>query len=179
MSLIYEEFGRTMHIDTSVKLHKNKVTGIAYKIIGSNLHKGLALKRSLKRDLKKHLQVHYNFSRLYAICIYFLIKDSLHLFDTLIICEDECVCEVKLYLDILFSHNSDYHTKKVLSLIELRDKIGDKKIRSYADGMASSYRKRSLKCLAKQQEGIKLNPIKINYKMIKDCWKEIDKKIKK
>ncbi len=179
MNSVYDGFGRTMHIDTSVKLHKRANTGIAYKIIESNIHKGLCLKTSLKRDLRKNLQVQNDYSRLYAICIYLIIKDSLKLFDTLIICEDERVWEVKLYLDLLFEEDSEYHTKIVLSLIEFRKKLGNMNIKSYADGISSSYRKRALKCLARQQEGISLNPIKVNYPIIENYWKDLDFKLEK
>jgi len=165
-----------MHIDTSVKLHKKGNTGIAYKIIGSGNHKGMVLGSSLKRDLIKNLLVSKDYARVYAICIFYLIKDNLDLFDTLIICEDENITHVKKYLLILFEDYPEYKTKEVLSLIELRKITGDKRIRSYADGMANSYRRRGLKCLVRQQEGVKLNPLKIDFKSIKKFWYLIDKK---
>lgn len=168
-----------MHVDTSVKLHKSKNTGIAYKIIGSNKHKGLVLHRKLKKELKRDLNIQDDYARLYAICIFFIIKEDLNLFDTLIICGDEDVTYVKEYLDILFYGNSNYHSKKIMSITELREITGDKKIRSYADGVARSYRRRALKCLAKQQQGTSLNPVKINYGSIRILWNEIDEKIKK
>ena len=168
-----------MHIDTSVKLHKQKDTGIAYKIIGSEKHKGLAIHRKLKKELKRDLNTQEDYARLYAIGIFLIIKDDLDLFDTLIICEDESIVYVKEYLNLLFEENPDYFNKKVMSISELRKITGNKKLRSYADGVAKSYRKRALKYLGRQQEGIKLNPIKIDYKTIVSLWKEIDNKIKK
>jgi len=169
---------RTMHIDTSCKLYESKNTGIAYKIIGSNKHKGLALKRSLKNELKKDLNVDYDYARLYAICIFYLIKDDLDLFDTLIICGDEHFLFVKEHLSILFEEDSTYHSKIIMSIAELREITGNPKLRSYADGVARSYRRRALKCLARQQQGTTLNIVKINYNSIRILWEEIDNKIK-
>ncbi len=168
-----------MHIDTSVKLHKQKDTGIAYKIIESNKHKGLAIQRKLKKELKRDLNVQEDYARLYAISIFLLIKDDLELFDTLVICGDECIVYVKEYLALLFDENSDFFNKKVMSISELRKITGNEKLRSYADGLAKSYRKRALRCLARQQEGIELNPVRIDYKLIVSLWKKIDAKIKK
>ncbi len=168
----------TMHIDTSCKLYEGKNTGIAYKTIDSNKHKGLALKRTLKKELKKDLNVDYDYARLYAICIFYLIKEDLLLFDTLVICGDEHIPSVKEYLRILFEEDSDYHNKKVISISELRGLTGNPRLRSYADGVAKSYRRRALRCLARQQEGTSLNPVKINYSNIRVLWEEIDNKIK-
>lgn len=168
-----------MHIDTSVKLHKHKNTGIAYKIIGSNKHKGLVIHRKLKKELGRDLNMQDDYARLYAIMIFVIIKDDLELFDTLVICGDEHVTYVKEYLNLLFDEDSDYFNKKVMSISELRKITGNKKLRSYADGAARSYRRRALKCLARQQEGVELNPVKINYKLIVSLWKNIEEKIKK
>lgn len=169
---------RTMHIDTSCKLYESKNTGIAYKIIGSGKHKGLVLKRNLKKILRKNLSVDHDYARLYAICIFLLIKDDFKFFDSLIICGDEYVPYVKDYLRLLFDEESDYYNKLVISITDLRDLTGDKKIRSYADGKAKAYRKRGLKSLARRQKGVSLNPIEINYGTIKILWREIDEKMK-
>ena len=114
---------------------------------------------------------------MYAICIYALIKDDFDLFDVLVICEDEHFLRVKKYLDILFKSDLEYSSKKIMSLIKLRKLTGDKKLRSYADGIARAYRRRALKNLVKQQEGVSLNPIKINYAEINSLLKIIENKV--
>ena len=43
---------KVMHIDTSCKLHERKRTGISFKILKSNIHKGLALSYKLKKELR-------------------------------------------------------------------------------------------------------------------------------
>lgn len=166
---------RVMHIDTSCKLYENKNTGIAYKILESEKHKGLALKRTLKKELSRKLTINKDYAKLYAICIYYLIKEDLDLFDVLVICGDEHFPRVKKYLNCLFNNNQDYNDKKILSIAELRKLTGDKKLRSYADGVARSYRRRALKSLYKRQEGVSLNIVKINYNNIKSLLEKIKK----
>lgn len=168
-----------MHIDTSIKLHERKDTGISYKIVKTNEHKGLCLSLKLKKELERDLEAKYDYARVYAICIYFLIKDDLDLFDVLVICGDENYTEVKEYLNILFSENKKYFEKKVISVYELRAITGNKKLKSYADNISNSYRKRALKSKVRQQKGIELNPIRVNYKMICEKWEEIQDKIDK
>lgn len=163
---------RVMHIDTSCKLYENKNTGIAYKIVNSRKHKGLALKRTLKKELNKKLKISKNYAKMYALCIYLLIKNDFDLFDVLVICGDEPVPKVKENLKKLFDKNSEYFNKKVMSITELRKLTGNQKLRSYADGVARSYRRRALKNPAKQQEGISLNIVKVNYKIIEELWKK-------
>lgn len=176
-----KEFNResVMHVDTSSKLYERKDTGIAYKITKTNHHKGLGLSLKLKKELERDLNADQDYARIYAICIYYLIKDDLNLFETLIICGDEKFSLVKNYLNILFSNNKSYQKKKIVSLYKLRQITGNKKLKSYADNIANSYRKRALRSKERQQRGISLNLIKVNYKMICEKWKEIDEKIKK
>ena len=93
---------RVMHIDTSCKLYENKDTGIAYKIAGTNAHKGLVLSKKLKKELKRtHFNINKNYAKLYAICIYYLIMNDLKEFDILIVCADEDFKNVKDYLNLL------------------------------------------------------------------------------
>lgn len=165
---------RVMHIDTSCKLYERKDTAIAFKIVNSNFHKGLILNKKLKKELERDFKVNEDYAKLYAVCIYYLIKDNLDLFDILVICGDEDFTVTKLYLDLLFSHNLEYKNKKVISVYELREISGKKKLKSYADNVARSYRRRALKSLARRQKGIILNPLKINYKLIKEKIIEIN-----
>lgn len=170
---------RVMHIDTSVKLHERRDTGISYKIVKTNEHKGFGLSIKLKKELERDLDAKYDYARIYAICIYYLIRDDFDLFDVLVICGDENYSQVKGYLDLLFSEDKRYYEKKVISLHELRNITEDKKLKSYADKISNSYRKRALKSKVRQQKGIELNPIKVNYKMVYEKWKEIDNKLDK
>ena len=170
---------RILHIDTSGKLHEKKKTGISFKVIKSNMHKGLVLSYKLKKELKRDLDAHHDWARIYAICIYYLIKDELNNFDVVIICGDENYNYTKKYLDLLFNNNLLYSNKEIHSLYELRELTGKKRLKSYANNIAGAYRKRALKTLRKQQEGRELYPIRISYKKIKDKWFWIEEMLKK
>jgi len=168
---------RIMHIDTSSKLYERKDTGITYKIISSNVHKGLALSKKLKKELERDLKIDEDYARIYAICIYYLIKNDLDKFGILVICGDENYALTKKYLDLLFINNRVYLDKKLISLYELREITGKKKLKSYADNTARSYRKRALKSLRRTQVGTILNPVRVSYKNIREKWDEIEKKM--
>lgn len=169
---------RVMHIDTSCKLYENKDTGIAYKMIGTNEHKGLVLNKKLKKELKKKFNMNNDFARLYSVSIYYLIKDNLNKFDVLIICADEDFKKVRDYLDILFQNDKEYSKKEIISLVKLREITDNKKLKSAADKIANSYRKRGLKSLSKKQEGVLLNVVSINYNKIIEKFNEISQKLK-
>ncbi len=161
---------RIMHIDTSGKLYEKGTSGIAYKIIGSGLHKGLALSVRFKKELEKRLMVNRNYAKLYAICIYYLIKESLDLFDVLVICVDENFLFVKGYLNILFKGNEEYMRKDIISIHQLRKFVNNKFLISLADGVANSYRRRGLRNVVQKQKGLALNCVKITFNDIKDKW---------
>lgn len=167
--------GRVMHIDTSSKFYERKDTGIAYKIIYSGTHKGMGLSKSLKKELERDFSVNKNYAKLYAICIYYLIKDDLDKFDYLIICNDEDSFKIKKYLKILFSKEENYFSKEVITIYELRKLTGNKKLKSQANNIARAYRKRALKSLRRQQKGVSLNIVRINYRLIKEKWQELYK----
>jgi len=169
---------RIMHIDTSGKLYEKKDTGIAYKIVNGSEHKGLVLSVKLKRELKRNLHIWNNYPNVYAICIYYLIEDSFKDFDVLVICEDEHINRVKKALDYLFRNSSEYKEKNILGIGDLREMTGNKKLKSYADRTAKVYRKKALKPLYRQQRGIKLNIVQINYAKILEKWKELKNAIK-
>ena len=174
----YTRGKRVMHIDTSQKLYERRDTGIAFKIIRTKEHKGLALSLKLKREFERELDAQYDYSRIYAICIYYLIKDELDNFDELIICGDESFIDVKEYLSLLFSGNETYNKKSIRSIYELRIETGDKNLRSYADDIAYSYMRRALRSISRRQKGIPLNVVKVTYSMICEKWMEIEAKIK-
>jgi len=169
---------RVMHIDTSNRFYQKRNTGIAYKMIKTNEHKGLGISDKLKRELDRDLNADEDYSRLYAICIYFLIKDDLDKFDILIICNDEAFLYVREYLDILFLDNKEYFEKEISSLAKLREITGDKSIRSYADNMTGIYRRKIFQKIQRRQKGVRLNIVKVNYKMIVEKWKEIEMNMK-
>ncbi|MBU1252432.1 MAG: hypothetical protein KJ905_01335 [Nanoarchaeota archaeon] len=170
---------RVMHIDMSNRFKQNRNTGVAYKMIKTNEHKGLGISNKLKRELDRNLNTGEDYSRLYAICIYFLIKNDLDKFDILIVCNDEPFLYVKEYLNILFSGEERYFRKEVSSLAKLREITGDKNIRSHADNIAGIYRRKIFQKVQRRQKGVSLNTIEINYRMIVEKWKEIDKILKK
>ena len=171
--------GRIMHIDTSRRFYQKGNTGIAFKIIGTNFHRGLGISNKLKRELDKYFGAKEDYARLYAICIYYLIKNNLDDFDTLIICNDENFTYVKFYLDKLFQNNKQYLGKEISSLSKFRKITGDKKLRSYADNTAKMYRRKIFLNKSRRDRGIKLNVIKINYKQIIGKWNLINNLIKK
>lgn len=170
--------GRTMHIDVSKRFYQKGDSGVAFKIISTNEHKGIILSNKLKKGLKKNLKIEKDYARLYAICIYYLIRDDLDSLDNLVICNDELYEDTKNYLDLLFQGNSKYSYKFITSLSELRRIAGDNKVRSYADNIANIYRKKASKSLRRKQKGIQLNIVNINFQKIKEKWEEISKKIK-
>jgi len=170
--------GNTMHIDVSKRFYQKGVTGVAFKIIPSQEHRGIVISNKLKKELKRDIDANEDYARIYAICIYYLIKDKLNLFDNLVICNDETYVYVKNYLDLLFQEDDIYFSKFITSLSKLREISGNPKIRSYADNIANVYRRKGLRSDKRKQKGIKLNLVEINYKKIIEKWKEIDKKIK-
>ncbi len=165
--------GRTMHIDISGRFYQKSHSGIAFKIIPSQEHRGLIISKKLKKLLNKNLDLNNSYSKLYAICIYYLIWDKLDHFDNLVICNDESYSEVKRYLDLLFKDNQNYFCKFIISLSQLRKISGDSKIRSYADHIANIYRRKALKSLRRRQRGILLNLVELNYQMISEKWRAL------
>jgi hypothetical protein len=163
--------GRTMHIDISKRFYQRGDSGMAFKIVPSQKHKGVVISKRLKKLLKKKFDLNKNYTQLYAICIYYLIYDELDNFDNLVICNDESYSDVKKYLDMLFEGNAKYSSKFITSLSQLRKISGDFKVRSSADNMANIYRRKSLKSLKRRQKGIALNLVEINYQKIKEKWR--------
>jgi len=103
--------GRTMHIDVSKRFYQIGDSGIAFKIILTNEHKGMAISNKLKRGLRKNLHIDKDYTKLYSICIYYLIENNLDSFDNLVICNDEIYKDTKKYLDLLFQGDGKYSSK--------------------------------------------------------------------
>ena len=162
------------HIDMSGRFYEKKTCGIACVNSLKTNHNGCALTHKLKRYIEKNLcigEIKEDKARLYAICIYFLIKDKLEDIDTLIICNDESFIYVKEYLHFLLEDPSN--KIKIKSITEFQKKLG-KKVKSIADNFANAYRKRALKP-TKRNIGIKLKVVEINYNIVKDKWLYLDK----
>lgn len=164
---------RIMHIDMSRRFGQRGNSGIAFKIIETGEHKGMGLSDKLKKELNKNFKIKNDYAKLYAICIYYLIRDNLADFDVLIICNDEVFLYVKKYLDILFKDYEKYSEKIISCLAKLRKITGNKKLRSYADNIANTYRRKVFFGLVRQQKGIPLNIVKINYSKINKKLDEI------
>ena len=173
MNAILKYGERIMHIDVSGRYYEKRDSGIAYKIIKTDEHKGLVLSNKLKRELDRDIKLYQNYEKLHAICIYSLIESSLDDFDTLVICGDEEFDPVKFYLDILFKGNNEYRKKKIMSIAELREITGNPKLKSYADSAANIYRKKARKPLYRQQKGVPLNIVHLNYAKITELWNKI------
>ena len=162
--------GRIMHVDISRRFYQEGNSAIAFRIIPSKKHKGIIILNKLKKELKRNLKVYENYSKLHAIYIYYLIKDDLDSLDRLILCDDEDYLEVKKYLDLLFKENKIYSSKFITSLHKFREILGDSKIRSYADNIANIYRRKAPKPLRRQQKGVPLTLIEVNYQKVKEKW---------
>ena len=171
MNIKEHQLSGSVHIDLSKKFHEKGKTGIAAINSDKNFNRGLALSSKLKKSLLRHES--YCPSRLYAICIWQIIKQDINSIDTLIICNDANFSKVKKYLKHLFEKKCP----KIKSLFSVREELG-KKIKSLADSMANSYRKRAFSFLKKQ--GKKLNPERLSYKQIINLFDKLesfDKKI--
>lgn len=160
------------HIDMSNKIYKMKTIGIACIGAVSKKHNGCALKGNLIKFIQKNLcvgDIKEEYAKVYAICIYHLIKDKIGDIDALIVCNDEEFTYVKEYLLILLGIDSSRF--KIISITDFRKALG-RKISSPADNFAKSYRKRALKP-TKWKNGKQLDVVEITYDMIKKQWEKL------
>ena len=142
----------TIHVDMSHKFYERFTVGIAFIATeDKKIHKGTALSNKLIKSLKKDVNAYYDFPRLYAICIYWILKDDIPKVDRLIIDNDENFVEVREHLDILFRDNQDFNNVNLMSLRDYTQILG-KNIQSLAHGVANSYRKRGLQKLGITKE---------------------------
>ena len=167
-----EDFGEYLHIDVSGSLHKSKKTGIACVSANNSFHIGLTISKRLKQELRRYLKVQNDYAQLYAISIYHLLsKVDLKSYRGLVICKDAPYDSVMIHLNRLFEGNQDYAKLVKYNIAELRSILGIPTYKSKADNRANSYRKRGL-THNRQDIGIPLCPIPINFISIKKCWKE-------
>lgn len=156
------------HIDMSGRISRRRNIGIACVSIDSREHNGCALKGNLIKFIQKNLflgSIYEERSKLYAICIYLLIKNKVDNINTLIVCNDEDFTYVKEYLILLMNGKIPFN---IINITELRNKLG-KKVKSLAHNFAKCYRKKALK-RHKWEKGKELNVVEINYRLIKTYW---------
>ena len=155
------------HIDLSVRLYEEGSTGIACVSASKKDHCGCVLTSRVKRYIEKNLFIgkeRQEYAKLYAICISYIIKDKMSKVRRLIICNDEEFLYVKEYLLALANPSFE-----VINISEFQNSLG-RRVKSLADNMAESYRKRGLKPWRK---GKSLNTINISYAMIKEAWEKL------
>jgi hypothetical protein len=145
-----------IHVDMSGKFHKYENVGIAWTDTKKKQHKGISLSGKLIKKLKS--ETNCDNSKLYAICIYLILKGDLENLKRIIICNDENFIEVKDHLGLLFSKINYYKKIEIISISKHREKLGVKKLKSLADSFANSYRKRGYK-RANWNRGRNLNTI--------------------
>ncbi|HVA82892.1 MAG TPA: hypothetical protein VNF06_01885 [Candidatus Aquilonibacter sp.] len=165
------------HVDMSEKLYKGRNVGIACMGVSSKAHFGCALKGNLIKLIRDRLgkgNIQTEQAKLYAICIYLLIKDHLPEIKRLIICNDEAFNYVKEYLSLLLG---DEYPKgfEIINISEFGKALG-RRIRSPADNYSKHYRKRALN-KSKWEEGIRLNVAEVNYRIIEHEWKRLEKEV--
>jgi hypothetical protein len=157
-----------VHIDMSGRIYKKVTIGIGCYGVISKKHNGCALRGNLVKLVQKNLclgDIYEEHAKLYAICIYLLIKNKMEDIETLIICNDEDFNYVKEYLIILIGEEPSF---QIISISNLRDKLG-RKVSSLADNVAKCYRKRGLN-KTKWNNGKKLDLVEINFDIIKKYW---------
>lgn len=160
------------HIDMSNRIFWRKNIGIACVGANSRRHNGCALKGHLINLIESKLcvgKIKEEHAKLYAICIYFLIKDKVNEIETLIVCNDEDFNYVKEYLLILLGVDSSRF--KIANITDFRKKLG-KRVSSLADNFARCYRKRALKP-NRWNNGKNLNVVEVDFSMIQTEWKKL------
>lgn len=158
------------HVDMSGRIYSSKTIGIALVGTQSKINYGCALNGSLIIKIKRELfrkNIIEDAAKLYAICIYFLVKEVRSDIRTLIICNDEDFQIVKSVLTKLLV---DYDFE-IINISEFRKRLG-RNIGSLADNYARIYRKKALN-LNKLGQGREINVVKVSFKSIKTIWEEI------
>lgn len=157
------------HVDMSGRIYEEKTIGIALVGTETDTHYGCALKGNLVKFIKRNLfkkNIYEDSAKLYAICIYLLVKDIKERIKILIICNDEDFRIVNEVLSKLLK-NYDF---EIISISKFRKQLG-KNIGSLADNYARIYRRRALK-INRQIKGKKLNIVEVNFNIIKQHWEE-------
>jgi hypothetical protein len=160
------------HVDMSGRIYENRTIGIAIVGTRDKINYGCALKGNLIKLIKKELfkkNIFEDSAKLYAICIFLLIKEIKNNINTLIICDDEDFEIVKNMLSILLK---DYNFE-IINIVEFRKRLG-RNIGSFADNYANIYRRKALKP-NRWAKGKELNVVEVTYNLIKRYWEELNK----
>lgn len=158
------------HVDMSGRIYEGKNIGIAIIGTKTKINYGCALKGNLIKLVKKELfkkNIFEDSAKLYAICIYLLVKEVKEKIDTLIICNDEDFEVVKGILSRLLKG----YNFEIINISEFRKRLG-RNVGSFADNYAKIYRRRALKP-KRWLKGKKLNIIEVTYRIIKKYWEEL------
>ncbi len=156
------------HVDMGGRLHKGTDVGIACVGASSKTHDGCVPKGSLIRLIvrklcRKDLQKCY--AKMYAICIYLLIRDRLFDIERLITCNDENIALVKAYLERLLENK---HRFSIINITEFRESPG-RNTKSFADNYSKRYRRRGLNKI-RRQDGIELQMVELSFPLIQGYW---------
>jgi hypothetical protein len=160
-----------LHIDMSERLYRNRTVGIASVYVQSRKHSGCVIKKRLLEKIQRKLysgNAQIDNAKLYAICIYLLIKGETDRIKRLIICNDENFRYVSSYLGALLDRAPKFD---IINISELR-KITGKNTESLADNYARHYRKRALN-KNKWTKGIKLRVVEVDYYNIEKHWNKL------
>ena len=161
----------SFHIDMSGRIYENRTIGIAIVGTETKINYGCALKGNLIKLIKKKLfkkNIYEDSAKLYAICIFLILKEIIDNIHTLIICNDENFEVVKKTLEKLLGKYSFV----IISISEFRKRLG-RNIGSLADNYANIYRRRALKP-NKISKGKELNIVQITYTIIKKYWEKLN-----
>ncbi|MEK6823982.1 MAG: hypothetical protein AABY06_03005 [Nanoarchaeota archaeon] len=161
------------HVDMSGRIYEERTIGVALVATENKIHYGCALKGNLVKLIKKNLfkkNIYEDSAKLYAICIFLLVKNVRREIKTLIICNDEDFEIVKIVLNKLL-RPVDF---EIINITEFRKLFG-KNINSLAHNYANIYRKKALKP-NRWAKGKELNIISVKYNLIKQVWEELEKK---
>lgn len=161
------------HVDMSGRIYENRTIGIALVEARTGINYGCALKGNLIKLIKKSLfkkNIFEDSARLYAICIYLLVKEVKDKINALIICNDEDFKVVKNVLSqLLFKYEFE-----IINISEFRRRLG-RNVGSIADNYAKIYRRRALKP-KRHSIGKQLNIVEVTFKIIKNLWSELNGK---
>ena len=157
------------HVDMSGRIYEGKTIGIALVGTETKINYGCALKGNLIKLIKKELfekNIFEDAAKLYAICIYLLVREVKDNVRTLIICNDEDFDIVKNVLGrLLKAYNFE-----IMNISEFRKRLG-RNIGSLADNYAHIYRRRALNP-HRQLKGKRINAVNVTFKIIKQYWEE-------
>lgn len=158
------------HADMSGRIYEDRTIGIALVGTETKKHFGCALKGNLLKLVKKELfkkSIYDDSAKLYAVCIFLLVKEVKENINLLIICNDEDFNIVKNVLTKLLKN----YNFEIISITEFRKRLG-RNIGSLADNYTRIYRKKALKP-NRWAKGKELNVVEITFTLIKKYWEEI------